>query len=126
MQSPYIVEGVRLFEEGDYFMCHETLEEYWVEAPQQEKAFLQGLIQLAVGLHHYERKNFKGARLQFGKALSRLSGYPDAHQGIDVDGIRNFLEVAPWMIEEGVALKPPPLLVAEDLAPISFDENVDP
>lgn len=100
---------MRLFEEGDYFMAHETLEEYWVEAPLEQRDFLQGLIQLSVGFHHYQRKNFKGALLQFDKARRRLAAYDAAFQGIDVEAVRDFLDEARWLIEEGVALRPPVL-----------------
>ena len=43
-RSPYLVEGIRLFRAGEYFLAHETLEEHWAEAPASERPFLQGLF----------------------------------------------------------------------------------
>lgn len=106
-RSLYIDEGSRLFNIGDYFMAHETLEEYWIEAPEEQRDFLQGLIHLSVGMHHYVRGNVKGSRLQFGKALVRLRSYPDGYLGIDVDAVRRFLVSAPSMIEAAARLTPP-------------------
>jgi predicted metal-dependent hydrolase len=109
---PHLVEGIRLFRSGKYFLAHETLEEYWIDAPAGERAFYQGLIQLSTGFHHLERGNTTGARLQFAKALRRLAEYPDGYLGLDVAGVRSFLGEAPGHLERGEALAPPELLLA--------------
>ncbi len=108
-RSPYLDEGIRLFNTGQYFMCHETLEEHWIEAPPDERDFYQALIHLAVGFHHYTRDNQKGARAQFAKALSRFSSYSDEFYGVDVAGIRSFLEDAVTKLEKEEPLVPPKL-----------------
>jgi predicted metal-dependent hydrolase len=46
----------------DYFECHEVLEEYWKEKNAAEREIhWVGLIQIAVGLYHQRRGNYKGA-----------------------------------------------------------------
>lgn len=109
VRSPYLDEGIRLFKEGDYFLAHETLEEHWIEAPEAERNFYQGLIHVAVGFHHLVRENSIGAKAQFRKALVRLSDYPGRHEGVDLDGIRTFLEGATEKIDRGEKLEPPAL-----------------
>lgn len=109
---PHLVEGIRLFRAGKYFLAHETLEEYWVDAPAAERSFYQGLIQLSTGMHHAGRGNPTGARLQFAKALARLASYPDRHLGLDVAGVRAFLGEAPQRLDRGEPLTPPELLLA--------------
>lgn len=37
--------------DGRYFDAHEELEAYWMRAAGEEKILLQGLIQVAAGLH---------------------------------------------------------------------------
>lgn len=108
-RSFYIDEGVRLFNEGDYFLAHETLEEYWIEAPAGERNLLQGLIHLAVGMLHYSKGNLTGARLQFKKAGNRLAGYPDVAAGVDVARVREFLTLTGPFLDEGKALTAPTL-----------------
>jgi molybdopterin converting factor small subunit len=108
-RSPYLDEAARLYAEGDYFMTHEVLEEHWLEVSEDERDFFQGLIHLAVGLHHYERGNLNGTRAQFTKARRRLDGYSERHHGVDVARIREFLEGAPGAIERDEDLTPPPL-----------------
>lgn len=41
--------------EGRYFDAHEELEAFWMKASGDEKILLQGLIQLAAGLHRLKR-----------------------------------------------------------------------
>lgn len=107
--NPYVDEAIRLFDEGDYFMAHETLEEHWIEAPEADRDFFQGLINLAVGLHHHQRGNVTGARLQFRKAANRLKDYPASYEGVDVGGVRSFLDVALQDLDAGRKLDPPSL-----------------
>ena len=47
----------------DYFECHEVLEEYWKEiAPGEKRHALVGYIQVATGLYHWRRGNYRGAQ----------------------------------------------------------------
>ena len=77
-------EGIRLFNRGAFFDAHEVLENVWRTSPEPEKKFLQGLIQIAVGLHHYGTGNFIGARLLLGRAARNLASYPENFGGIQL------------------------------------------
>ncbi len=107
--NPYIDEAIRLFDEGDYFMSHETLEEHWIEAPEADRDFLQGLIHLAVGFHHHVRGNVVGTRLQFRKAAARLKSYPTSYEGVDVQAVQGFLDSASKDLDASRKLVPPNL-----------------
>lgn len=106
---PHLVEGIRLFRDGQYFLAHETLEEYWVDAPAGEREFYQGLIQVATAFHHLSRNNPRGATLQFAKARQHLAGYPPAYRGVDVAGLLAFLAEAPDRLRRGEPIPPPEL-----------------
>ena len=110
-RSPYLDEGIRLFERGEYFMAHETLEEHWIEADEQERDFYQGLIHVAVAFHHLERGNTAGAKSQIAKAGRRLASYPDEFLSVPVGEIRRFLEDAPSRIDTDEKLDPPRLTI---------------
>lgn len=49
------------FNRGDWFACHETLEELWAGEEGEARDFFQGLLQMAVALHHWREGNFGGA-----------------------------------------------------------------
>ena len=53
--------GVRQFNERHYFECHETLEDLWVEERGAIRDLYRGILQIGIGLLHWEKGNFKGA-----------------------------------------------------------------
>lgn len=55
------LRGVELFNTGQFFECHEVLEEIWLKADGEERELLHALIQSAVALHHFQHGNLKGA-----------------------------------------------------------------
>jgi len=94
VNSPKYREGIELFNLGKYYDCHEVLEDVWREAPVPEKKFLQGLIQVAVGLHHYSTGNVIGARSLIARGHGNLCRYGERHGGIDLASFRE--QVAAW------------------------------
>src|SRR5690554_8156573 len=66
----------------DFYECHEVLEELWLE--EGRSTLYQGLLQVAVGLHHYSYGNSSGAIKLFTGGMEKLSSYPDGILGIDL------------------------------------------
>ena len=79
------LEGVRLFNEEDFYECHDVLEELWAEIIGDEKKFYQGLIQAAVALFHFGNENLGGARKMYGTAWEKLEPYGPYYLGIDIE-----------------------------------------
>ncbi len=57
---------------GLYFEVHEWLEPAWIRAEGAERTALQGLIQVAVGLHHAQQRNREGAISLLTEGLAKL------------------------------------------------------
>ena len=76
-----LTQGVALFNEGEYFACHEVWEELWKRSNGDERTALQGMIQAAAALLHAQRGNRRGALSIYAKALSNLNGLPDGSLG---------------------------------------------
>jgi hypothetical protein len=89
-------EGLRHYNAGEFFAAHEAWESVWLTAPQPEKLFLQGLIQLTVAFHHLQRSNLLGATRLLTAALRKLELYPGDFAALSVtllrDEIRNCIE----------------------------------
>lgn len=82
------IQFIKLFnEERDYYQCHDVMEELWLE--EGRKPLLQGLLQVAVGLHHFQNGNRPGAIKLLTAALQKLDAYPDIILGIDLQQLRN-------------------------------------
>lgn len=78
-------QGVEQFNSRQFYACHDTLEALWIEAPEPEKSFYQGVLQIAVALYHLSNRNWKGAVILLGEGSNRLRRYPSTYSGIDVD-----------------------------------------
>jgi predicted metal-dependent hydrolase len=78
-------EAIAQFNSGDYYACHDTLESIWNDAWQSDRAFYQGILQIAVGLYHLKSQNWHGAAILLGEGTSRLPAYLPDYQSIDVE-----------------------------------------
>ncbi len=95
-KSP-LCQGLKLFNEGEFFEAHEVWEDAWNAAPLPEphtysrKRFYQGLIQCAVSLEHMRRGNPRGALRVFESAQTKFVGCPPHYLGIDHETMRRAL-----------------------------------
>lgn len=80
-----VLKFVARFDRAEYWLAHEELEELWQE---DRRDFFKGLIQIAAGFVHIERRNWGGARRLLKTALGYLEPYSDVYEGFDVEGIR--------------------------------------
>lgn len=81
-------QGIELFNAGEFFDCHEVLEEFWrLMAPSPEKEVVQAIIQLAVAYYHAERANYTGALKLAGRACQRIEQSLNATMPFDVGAL---------------------------------------
>jgi hypothetical protein len=81
-------DGIRLFNEHEFFEAHETWEDVWHEAYGIKHDFYQGLIQCAVALEHYRRSNPRGVVSLHQSYPPKFKHVPPTFMGLDV---RQFL-----------------------------------
>ena len=77
-------KGIQEFNDGDYFECHETLEDVWMIEVGPDRPFYQGLLQLSVGCFHLLNRNYVGAESQWSKAYAKLIAFGDQHLGVEL------------------------------------------
>jgi predicted metal-dependent hydrolase len=94
---PEYCEFWRLWAAGEYFDCHEVLEELWRRTEGERKLFYQGLIHCAVALYQARRGNAVGALRQSVRAAVKLARYAPEYSGVRMDDLLEFVnhEVAP-------------------------------
>ena len=67
-------QGRAAFNRGEYFLAHEMWEELWRElVDAEQRTFVQGLIQIAAGLHHLQKHRAGPATGLLRKGLAKLS-----------------------------------------------------
>ncbi len=84
-QSPYTdahigaypveyIAGIDLYNAGEFHAAHDVWEERWMgEVGQQEKLFLQAMIQSAVAFHHLEIGRPGAARQMYTRAKEKFA-----------------------------------------------------
>jgi len=113
--------GVRQFNEGFFFECHDTLEELWSGLRGPGRDFFQGLIQVSVAFYHLGNGNRSGALSMLERAQRRFSGYPDRWFGFDLGAHR--AEIEGW--QRRIAEEPLEGLCREDLPCWRFASSSD-
>ena len=90
--DPRFLEGVRLFNAGEFFDAHEVWEDLWRDCAGADRRFVQALIQAAVAVYHFSRENFAGATRLFGSGRRYAAPYRPAHMGLDIDRFWHTME----------------------------------
>lgn len=102
--SSKALEGIRLFNEGEYFEAHELLEEAWNEDPSAGSDVYRAILQISVAYYQVTRKNFNGALKIFLRARQWIDPLPDECRGIQIGKLRSEAdEVYKHMLEIGKA-----------------------
>jgi predicted metal-dependent hydrolase len=81
-------KGLEAFNSDHFYDAHEHWEEVWLETPNPDKMFLQGLIQVAAAFHHYSRANLLGTRNLLQAGLLKLDRFPEVHGGLEIETLR--------------------------------------
>lgn len=82
---PEFKRAIAEFNQQQFYDCHDTLEAIWVEAPEADKRFYQGILQVAVGCYHLSNDNLRGAIILLGEAIRRLYDYQPVYEGVNVE-----------------------------------------
>ncbi|RNC67443.1 MAG: DUF309 domain-containing protein [Desulfuromonadales bacterium] len=84
-----LLAGIDQFNAGYWFACHETLEELWAGEQGDARDLYQGILQVAVALHHWREGNYKGAMILCDSSLRLLDRVTPHCQGVDVSRLLN-------------------------------------
>jgi predicted metal-dependent hydrolase len=94
--SEQLEPGRAAFNRGEYFLAHELWEEVWrAVGDADERRDLQGLIQIAAGLHHLQQHRTAPAVGLLRKGLQKLS--PRRQDQLQVDRLAG--QVARLLVE---------------------------
>jgi uncharacterized protein len=89
-------QGLESFNSEHFYDAHEHWEEVWLQTPNPDKMFLQGLIQVAAAYHHFSRANNLGCRNLLHAGLLKLEFFPEEHWGLAIEPLR--ASVRQWLV----------------------------
>ena len=84
LERKLYLEGIQLFNEGEFFEAHEVWEDAWHMARGVKHDFYQGLIQCAVALEHYRRSNPRGVVSLYKSYQPKFAEVPPLFMGLEV------------------------------------------
>jgi len=90
--DPRYLEGIEHFNKCDFFEAHEVWEELWADTQGPPRRFYQGLIQVAVCLHHFGNGNIRGAKKLYHGCRGYLEDYRPKYLDLNLDKLLVELE----------------------------------
>ncbi len=78
------LKGIEEFNRGEFYECHEYLEEAWMQEPRRVRFLYQGILQVGVGFYHLQNGNWRGATGLLRNGTVRLREFEPESLGIDV------------------------------------------
>lgn len=89
---PAYIEGIHLFNTGQFWHAHEQWEECWRTAADMDATFYKGIIQAAAALVKWQHGSLQGMQRNWAKSQAKLACLPDVYMGIDVQAFRMRME----------------------------------
>lgn len=86
---PGLLAGIAQFNAGEYWECHETLEDLWRPEPDHIRYLYQGILQIGVGCYHLRRGNWRGAVNKLRSGIAYLVPSAPICLGVDVARLRD-------------------------------------
>jgi len=120
--DPRYLEGIEHFNACDFFEAHEVWEELWADTEGESRRFYQGLIQVAVCLHHFGNGNIRGAKKLNVGCRGYLDSYRPHYLGLDVDKLLSQLDTCCRKIMESQEEFPQIEIVPDLIPEIHLDE----
>ena len=104
-------EGIRLFNDRQFFASHEALESFYHDTETENKPFVEGLIQLAAAFRLFsDFGETKGSVRMIYQALIRFENFQPAFLQVKVDELCRAAEG--WAkAAEAVDAKPSPVTI---------------
>ena len=89
---PKAIEGMKLFNAGNFFEAHEELETAWLAEKGEIRNLYRGILQVGVMYLHITRGNYNGAIKLYERSMKWLKDWPDICRGIKVGKLRSNAE----------------------------------
>ena len=84
---PELEHAVAQFNLGQFWQCHETLEDLWRATPYPLRHYYHGVIKVAVGFYHVSKHNRRGAASKLSEWLRIIKVFAPGFLGLDVEGL---------------------------------------
>lgn len=84
--------GIELFNQGEYYRCHDDLEAAWRQDTSQGRGLYRSILQVGIALYQVRRNNYRGAMKMLLRVRQWLAPLPDTCRGVDIAAFRHNVE----------------------------------
>jgi predicted metal-dependent hydrolase len=92
--APLALQGIEKFNRGEFYDCHDDLEEAWRQDESAVRDLYRAIVQVAIAYYQIEKKNYRGAVKMFLRVRQWLNPLPERCRGIDIAQLRQDVFVA--------------------------------
>ena len=83
-----VKQAIELFNQGEYYRCHDALETAWRDEQEPVRNLYHGILQVGIAYFQIERGNYRGAVKMLLRVRQWLNPLPDVCQGVAVAELR--------------------------------------
>jgi predicted metal-dependent hydrolase len=85
--SAELLKGVEEFNRGEFYECHDTLEELWMAEARPVRCLYQGVLQIGVAFYHLGRSRYRPVVILLTRGSGYLEPFAPVCMGVDVAGL---------------------------------------
>jgi hypothetical protein len=82
-----LIEGIELFNQGEYFESHEVIEQAWMAEKSPLRIMYQGILQIGVACHHIQNQNWRGAMKLLERGMPKAKRFAPGCMGINLTSL---------------------------------------
>jgi uncharacterized protein len=77
--------GIDMYNRGEYYECHELLEDAWRAESSEVRYLYQGILQIGVAFHHLGNQNWRGAIGLLERGIDHVNRFTPWCQGVNTE-----------------------------------------
>jgi predicted metal-dependent hydrolase len=81
---PGLLQGIAEFNRGEFYQCHETLEELWAAEKQSIRYLYQGILQIGVAFYHLRAERYRPTLVLLRSGSRYLEPFAPVSLGVNV------------------------------------------
>ena len=82
---PGLLRGIEQFNRGEFYECHDTLEELWMAEPRPIRHLFQGILQMGVAFYHLQRRRYRPVLTLLERGADYLRPFSPCCMGVQLD-----------------------------------------
>jgi predicted metal-dependent hydrolase len=86
---PRLLQGITEFNQGEFYQCHDTLEELWAAEPRSIRHLYQGILQIGVAFYHLRAQRYGPVVTLLKSGSNYLEPFAPVCMGVNVTKLLN-------------------------------------